>query len=229
MKTRRHSSIFTLMVASVFLTLLALLSSCGVPTYIVPTVEFTRISSEDQTTEFKVSYSSDSSVSGSVDKIGLLLVYYLDNSSGANSEKSRIPSNFKSTYVTSTNDGRVVYISDIDDPVVSYTYNSADYNAYAFSVDGSAVAAPYYTYLPFGGLDNTQSVNLTLKLTYDNSLKTVALEDSDSNSTTLGFDSSFNPSSKQYIRVFAAVSVQSENYSNIFWSDLKYVGQMIIP
>lgn len=217
------------MVASVFFTLLALLSSCGVPTYIVPTVKFTPISSEDQTTEFKVSYSSDSSVSGSVDKIGLLLVYYLDDSSGANSEKSRIPSNFKSTYVTSTNDGRVVYISDIDDPVVSYTYNSADYNAYAFSVDGSAVAAPYYTYLPFGGLDNTQSVNLTLKLTYDNSLKTVALEDSDSNSTTLGFDSSFNPSSKQHIRVFAAVSVQSENYSNIYWSALTNVGDIVIP
>lgn len=228
MKTRRHSSITLLMVASVFLTLLALLTSCGVPTYIVPTVKFTQVSSADQTTSFTVSYSSDSSVAGSVDKIGLLLVYYLDDSSNANSEKSRIPSNFKSTYITATNDGRVVYLSDIDDPVVNYTYNNVEYNAYAFTLNGSVVEAPYYTYLSTAGLDNTADVTLNIELTYDNDEKSVKLQD-DSTLFYLGFDSNFDPSENEYIRVFAAISVQSDNFSNLFWSPLTYVGAMQVP
>ncbi len=223
------------MVASVFLTLLVLLASCGVPTYIVPTVKFTQGSSADQTTSFTVSYSSDSSGSGCVDKIGLLLVYYHDDSSNANSEKSRIPSNFKSTYITSTYDGRVVYLSDIDDPVVSYTNNDVEYNAYAFTLNGFVVEAPYYTYLSTAGLDNTADgldntadVTLNIELTYDNDEKSVKLQD-DSTLFYLGFDSNFNPSENEYIRVFAAISVQSDNYSNLFWSPLTYVGAMQVP
>lgn len=220
---RRLSMKISLRTASVFLCLALLFScfGCGIPNYIIPTVSMVTGSENGISTEFTLNYSSDSSVAGSKDRIGLLLLYYIDDA--ANSEKTRIPNNFKEKYVTSDYDGVVVNLKSPDEPVVNYDYNGIEHKAYAFTLDGDAVSAPYYVYAQFGGLDNTASVSLNIKLSYNSGDKTVTLNDG-TNNFKLGFDSSFTPEENRYIRIFAAVSVQSENYSNLYWSAMKYVG-----
>ncbi len=222
------------MVASVFLSLLVLLTSCGVPTYFVPkfTVS-TSDSTEDESATFSYTYTPDSTITTtSYDHAGLLLLYYYGNSSLSSTDRSNIIKTFKSTYVINTNDGRVVSPDSIDDPVVTYssTDGSTSYDVYAFTLNGSVIQAPTYNYK----IDIANKYSVDVTLTYNDTDTTttgdeyVSYQD-DKASFTMQFDSSFTPSSDKYIWVFAAISTQGESFSNIYWSDLKYVGHMVIP
>lgn len=233
MKTRRHSSIFTLMVASVFLTLLALLTSCGVPTYFVPKFNVSSISNSKNEDKFHLTYTPDSTVTTtSSDHAGLLLIYYYGNSSFSPTDKTNLIKAFKSKYASSSYNGDNIKLDSDDDPVVTYT--SSDglvYNAYAFTLNGTRIQAPSYNYEI--DISNTYSVDVTLTYIDPDTDITgdeyVSYQD-DNTLFTMQFDPSFIPASDKYIYVFAALCTQSGiSFSNIFWSDLKYVGQMIIP
>ncbi len=234
MKTRRHSSITLLMVASVFLSLLVLLTSCGVPTYFVPKFSVTTSdSTEDESATFSFTYTPDSTITTtSSDHAGLLLLYYYGNSSLSSTDRSNIIKAFRSNYIINTNDGRVVSPDSIDDPVVTYTSTdgTSTYDVYAFTLNGSLIQAPTYNY----SIDIDETYSTSVTLTYNDPDTTVTGDEyvsyQDDNALfTMQFDSSFVPAGDKYIWVFAAISAQGESFSNIYWSDLKYAGHMVIP
>lgn len=207
MKSRRRISIFMLMAASVFLFLTV---SCGIPKYITPTVSITKNSGSSGL--FNVSYKGDGV--GDSGKVGLLLLYYPDYVDS--SESSKITSKFKSTYKVSTYDGRVV---EVDDDTYLYDFITTDKETgyvYAFELDGNPVVAPTYTLsMPTAG-DFSSAIMLeyssedkTIKMTVDGVVRDTPLtmyEEADG------------------ITVFAALSVQSSQYSNLYWSDLVNIG-----
>ena len=103
MKSRRRISISLLIAASVFLCLLA---SCGIPTYIVPNVNFTPGTTSSSTT-FSVSYIGDGV--GDYGKVGLIILYYPDKADKVDSQdNTNIVTRFSSNYKGSTYNGSVI-------------------------------------------------------------------------------------------------------------------------
>ena len=209
MKSRRRLSIFMLMAASVFLSLAV---SCGIPKYITPTVSITKNSVTAGL--FNVSYKGDGV--GDSGKVGLLLIYYPDYADSTESDK--IKSKFKSTYKVSTYDGIIV---TVEDNASLYDFIKTDSEVgyvYAFELDGKAVEAPSYTFsLPTAG-DFSSAIMLeyssedgTFKMTVDGVVQDVPLTMSEE---------------ADRITVFAALSVQSSQYSNLYWSDLFNLGNI---
>ncbi len=229
MKTRRRLSIFSLIVASVFLCLL--LVSCGVPTYFVPTFTVSGVTPSLSVTDtFNANYTPDSSITtGDDDYCGMLLLYYVGGITP--SENTSIISKFKSTYIPTEYNGASIKLDSIDDPVISYTNSSdEDVNVYAFNLNGQVVDAPKYTY----SLDIGSSYSKTVTLTYNDpdtsSYGGEFIEyDDGTKQIDLFFDSSFKPASNTYVWIFAAVSAQGDSFSNTFWSPLRYVGYIVTP
>ena len=213
MKSRRRISIALLIAASVFLCLLA---SCGIPTYIVPTINAQNTGSSANSTTFNVSYKGDGV--GDYGKVGLILVYYLDSSETGtidSSDNTNIKSKFTSKYKVSTYDGVIVSV-DADSKLYDFTtYNNTTGSVYAFELDGNQIEAPSYTLSMSTGGDFSSSITLdyvadnTIQMTVDGVVQEKLL-------TLKNIDKS--------IHVFAAISVQSSQYSNLFWSSLFYVG-----
>ena len=213
MKSRRRISIALLIAASVFLCLLA---SCGIPTYLVPTVNAQNTSSSANSTTFNVSYKGDSV--GDYGKVGLILVYYLDSSETGtidSSDKSKIQSTFTTKYKVSTYDGVIVSV-DAESKLYDFTsYKGSTEGVYAFELDGNQIEAPSYTLSMSTSGDFSSSIKLdyiaenTIQITVDGTVQEAYL-------TLDNVDKS--------IHVFAAISVQSSQYSNLFWSSLFYVG-----
>ena len=213
MKSRRRLSMILLMAASVFLFILA---SCGIPTYIVPTVNAQNTGSSSKSTTFNVSYKGDGV--GDYGKVGLLLVYFLDSSESGTidtSDKTKIINTFASKYKVSTNDGVVISV-DSDSKLYDFTtYKSENGSVYAFELDGNQIEAPTYTVPMSTGGDFSSIITLdyiaenTIQMTVDGTVQ----------ETYLTIDKA-----DKSIHVFAAISVQSSQYSNLFWSSLFYVG-----
>ena len=223
MNSRRRISIVLLIAASVFLCILA---SCGIPTPINASVSFT---SDSITTnpyiEFSVTYTGDAV--GTYGKVGLLILYFPDTGVVDSQDSTRITSKFSSNYKVSngvvvdvTNDNRVFEIS------TSHTDSGIGY-VYAFELDGTAVEHPTYTY----GLSTSGDFTSLIKLEYveiENIGKIKMTVDGVEQATYLTFDDDVNVSVTKYLNIYAAVSVQSSQYSNLFWSDLKSVGTIYI-
>ena len=213
MKSRRRISIALLIAASVFLYLLP---SCGIPTFIVPTVNAQNTASSPNSTTFNVSYKGDSV--GDYGKVGLILVYYLDSSETGtidSSDKSKIQNTFTSKYKVSTYDGVIVSV-DADSKLFDFTtYKGDTGSVYAFELDGNQIEAPAYTLSMSTNGDFSSSITLdyisenTIQMTVDGTVQ-------ESHLTMDKADKS--------IHVFAAVSVQSSQYSNLYWSSLFHVG-----
>ena len=207
MKSRRRISMLLLMAASVFLLLAV---SCGIPKYITPTVTITKNSISDGM--FNVSYKGEGV--GDSGKVGLLLLYYPEHVDS--NESSKIISKFKSTYKISTYDGIVVSVADDTYLYDFVTTDSTVGYVYAFELDGTPVVAPSYTFsLPTAG-DFSSAIMLeysaedgTINLVVDGVKQSVPL--------TLVNEANG-------ITVFAALSVQSSQYSNLYWSDLFNLG-----
>ena len=216
MKNRRHSAILALLLTSVFL---CLITACGVPTYIIPTVNVSNISSGDLTDSFTLSYSSESL--GTDGRVGLLLLYSIEDTTPV--KQSALISKFKSSYSPTQYDGVPISVSD-NESVVSATIASSDYNLYAlYDSTSRAVSAPDYSH----AMDNSGAFSYLIKLKYDKRDSSLHLKIGDSGEDVLYFASSFPPTSN-YIGLYAAVSVQSPNYSNIYWSSLFFVGYIKI-
>ena len=217
MKSRRRISIALLIAASVFLCLLA---SCGIPTYLVPTVNAQNTSSSANSTTFNVSYKGDSV--GDYGKVGLLLVYYLDSGEKIDTnDSSKIRSTFTSKFKVSTNDGIVVSV-DTDSKLYDFTNVKGETgNVYAFEVNGRRVEAPVYTLEMSTDGDFSSTIKLDfiseneISMTVDGEIQSISLSLSDASPVTVG---------SNYIQVFAAISVQSSQYSNLYWSSLYHVG-----
>ena len=217
MKNRRLTSLIILTAASVFLFFCL---SCGIPTYIVPKVSFSTVSSGDNTDTFKVTYSCEDVV-GDQGRIGLLLLYYVDST--APSSNSAIVSKFKNTFVPTSYNGVNVDVEQ-NTPVLNITVTSSgenkDINLYAFTLNGSLISDPLYTFsLPVTG-DFTKKVTLNYK---DDGIIGLNVDGSQTG-LNLGLDPLSQVNDGNYIAVYAAVSVKSTSFTNHYWSDLKFVG-----
>ena len=214
MKDRRHLTMLILLVASVFLCLVA----CGVPTYLIPdTAKIARISNDKTEINFTVQYSAPSE-DPSKDSVGLLILYYLGDST--NSASSSINGKFLNTYRPTKYDGISIPLSD-NTTVLSYTYSDISYDIYALEVNSEHVNAPYYDLT----LKNNPET-LTIKLTYDDDLRVIFIECAEDPTLNRVFTlyENFPALDTNTLHIYAAISVQSTNYSNIYWSDLQYAG-----
>ncbi|MBR4427068.1 MAG: hypothetical protein IKS77_05150, partial [Spirochaetales bacterium] len=217
MKNRRHSAILALLLTSVFL---CLITACGVPTYIIPTVNVSNISKsyhddgddeEIVTDSFQLSYSSESL--GTDGRVGLLLLYSRENLEP--NKQNTLISKFKNSYSPTQYDGVPISASD-NEAVVTAT----EYELYPlYSSSARFISAPDYSH----AMDNSGAFSYLIKLKYDKRDSSLHLKIGDSGEDVLYFASSFPPTSN-YIGLYAAVSVQSPNYSNIYWSSLFFVG-----
>ena len=220
MKSRRRISIVLLIAASVFLCLLA---SCGIPTYIVPTVTFTKGSTSSASTTFTVTYKGDAV--GDYGKVGLIIMYYPDKAVVDSSDSSKIVSKFASNYKVSTYDGVVIDVRE-NEPVFEITTTQTESGTgyvYAFELDDRAVESPTYTL----SMSTTGDFSSSIKLEFvdDEGVGKIKMTvDGVEQSTYLTIDDDINLSMTSYLNIYAALSVQSSQYSNIFWSSLSNVG-----
>ncbi len=216
MKTRRHHSIIVLLVASVFL---CLITACGVPTYIVPTVTVSNVTPETDTDSFTLSYSSESL--GDEGKVGLLLLYSIEDTTPV--KQSSLVSSFKSSYSPTQYDGVPISASD-NEAVVSVTVASTDYKLYPlYSSSTRTLSAPDYSH----AMDTSGAFTNEVRIDYDSANTFAKLYLDGAEASNLYFASSVAPTSN-YIGLYAAVSVQSPNFSNIYWSSLFFVGYIRI-
>jgi len=214
MKDRRHLTMLLLLVASVFLCLV----SCGVPTYLIPdTTKITKISDSKDKIQFSVQYSAPSE-DPSKDSVGLLLLYYLGDST--NSASSSINSKFLSKYRPTKYDGSSIPLSD-NTTVLSYTYSDISYDIYALEINSEHVNAPFYDLT----IDDNPAY-LTIELEYDEDARVIELRCAEDPTldTVFTLYENFPALDTNTLHIYAAISVQSSNYSNIYWSDLQYAG-----
>ena len=210
MKSRRRTSIIILVAASVFL---CLISSCGIPTYLVPTVTFTKNSTDPSS--FTVSYKGDGV--GDTGKVGLLLLYYIGDVTS--SEDNKITSKFSSTYKVSTYDG-IVVSPEHDTPLYTITATGGETgNVYAFELDNVPVVAPVYTHPMSTEGDFTNVIRFEI---IDEDIWMFI--DGVKQDVPLSINHEIVLSSSDCIRIYAAISVQSSQYSNLYWSSLSNVG-----
>ena len=205
MRSRRHTSKFILAVASVFLLLVV---SCGIPTYIVPKVSFSSVSSGNNTDSFNVAYSCSDPL-GDSGRVGLLLLYHIEETTPPS--RSAITSKFKSQFVPTEYNGANVDVTE-GTPVLT----ASDINVYAFENSGSVITDPDYTVL----LPNSDDFSRNVKLVYNNGEILLILDELQVATLTLDPATAIG----NYIGIYAAVSVKSNSYTNHYWSDLKFVG-----
>lgn len=213
MKNRRLTSILFLTAASVFLFFCL---SCGIPTYIVPKVSFTGIPSTAQENfdDFVVNYSCEDQL-GDSGKVGLVLLY--DVESTEPKSNSSLISKFKSTFVPTEYNGVNIDVTE-GEPVLT----ASDISLYAFAHEGTVIADPEYTL----ELPNDGNFSRSILLDYVDGNIVMSVDGTEIAVLTL--DPARTASIRQYIGIYAAVSVKSILYTNHFWSDLKFVGAIRI-
>ena len=193
MRSRRHTSKYILAVASVFLLLFV---SCGIPTYIVPKVTFSSVSSGNNTDSFTVAYNCSDSL-GDSGRVGLLLLYHIEETTPQS--RSAITSKFKSQFVPSEYNGANVDVTE-GTPVLT----ASDINVYAFKKNGSVITDPVYTVL----LPNSDDFSRNVKLVYNNGEILLILDELQVATLTLDPATAVN----NYIGIYAAVSVKSNTF-----------------
>lgn len=225
----RHRLPILLMVIAVSVFLFFCLDSCGIPTYWQP--KNTNVITKGSTSatdevNFTVDVNFYSGDDGSnAPNIGLVLLYVYSNSTYSSLD-SELVKKFNSNYRGSIPNGLSTLSSENNVAVWDFTVNDIDYNVYAFSPssDNGISAWQYNRALSF----NTDfSCSFSLKLNSDIDGVGLYINDELDGTQTFGLDST-NLSSLQesnYVHVYAAISAQGgANYSNIYWSNLTYVG-----
>ena len=217
MKSRRRTSIILLMATSVFL---CLLMSCGIPTPLVPTIDFTKGSTTSSSSTFSVSYKGDAV--GDYGKVGLIILYYPYESSSVDSQDdSKIRSTFSSKYRVSNIDGVFIDVTE-GSPLYEITDSQKETAyVYAFEIEGKAVESPTYTL----ALSTTGDFISSITINYDSETNCFELQLDDSlPPINLTLDDDISLSETPYLHLYAALTAQSSQYSNLFWSELKCVG-----
>ncbi len=211
------------------------LFSCGIPSYWLPsnsTVISKNSSKDANTVSFNVTVNYYSDQNGdNAPYIGLVLLYvYSDTLHGSSNSSfdSALVKEFNSSYRGTIPNGLSTLKASYNTPIWSFTYDDETFNVYAFTNgDGDSVSAYKYN----KDISSTEdfSTNYILK---PKETKTDGVELYVDDSTTadsslsFGLDSSnlSDLSEASYIHVYAAISAQGNNYSNLYWSDLVYVG-----
>ncbi len=225
----RHRLPILLIVVTVSVFLSLCLFSCGIPTYWQPkntdviTIKSTSASNEVDFT-VKVNFYSGDDGSNAPD-IGLLLLYVYSDATHSSLD-SELVKTFNSNYRGSIPNGVSTLSSENNVAVWNFTVNDIDYNVYAFSpsTENGISAWQYNRKLSF----NTDfSCSFSLRLNSDLDGVQLYIDDVLDGTQNFGLDST-NLSSLQesnYVHVYAAISAQGgANYSNIYWSNLTYVG-----
>ncbi|MBR4426367.1 MAG: hypothetical protein IKS77_01580, partial [Spirochaetales bacterium] len=157
--------------------------------------------------------------------VGLIILYYPDKAVVDSSDSSKIISKFTSNYKVSTYDGVVIDVRE-NEPLFEITTTQTESgtgSVYAFELDDRAVESPTYTLSMSTTGDFSSSI--TLEFIDDEGVGKIKMTvDGEEQSTYLTIDDDINLSMTSYLNIYAALSVQSSQYSNIFWSSLSSVG-----
>lgn len=217
-----------IVVVSVFLF------SCGIPTYWEPSnsTVISKNSSEEDPVSFNVTVNYYAGDDGdNAPNIGLLLLYVYTNTDTDTSSNSSfynaLVKEFNSSYRGTKPSGISTLKASYNTSIWSFTYDDETFNVYAFT-DSNDESVEAYKYNKDISNNEDFSTKYTLRL---KETKTDGVELFIDNSTTLDSSFSFGLSEDnlndlneaKYIHVYAAISAQG-NYSNIYWSDLVYVG-----
>lgn len=231
MSYRHQSTIMLLIIVMVSVFLF----SCGIPSYWEPsneTVISKNSTNETDTVSFNVAVNYYEDQDGNnAPNIGLLLLYVYTNTLHGSSNSSfdaALVKEFNSSYRGTIPNGLSTLRALNNTPVWSFIYDEETFYLYAFTdANGDAVKAFQYN----KEISNTESFSTqyTLKL---KETKTEGVELYVENSTTADCSLRFglNDSNlrdldeSSYIHVYAAISAQGDNYSNLYWSNLVYVG-----
>ncbi len=226
-----------------FFLALFCLSSCGIPTYWQP--KNSTVLKAGTSTDAEISFNVNVSFYAGDDlsnapQLGLALLYVYADVPNANLF-STLDDEFNAEYRGTIPNGISSLSSEYNTAIWNFTVNDTEYGVYAFTdATGSAISAPYYNFNLTSNTDISKS--FTLRLVTDPSSPSsssegasgvVGVELSDGTTkATLGFglDTS-NLTSLQdssYIHVYAALSAQGAQYSNIYWSDITYVGSLSV-
>ena len=152
-------------------------------------------------------------------------MYYPDKAVVDSSDSSKIVSKFSSNYKVSTYDGVVIDVRK-NEPVFDITTTQTESgtgSVYAFELDEKAVESPTYTLSMSTSGDFSSSIKLEL-IDDEGVGKIKMYVDGEEQGTYLTIDDDINLSITSYLNIYAALSVQSSQYSNIFWSSLSSVG-----
>ena len=146
-----------------------------------------------------------------------MLLYSIEDTTPV--KQSTLISKFKNSYSPTQYDGVPISASD-NEAVVTATVSSTDYKLYPLYPSSTrSISAPDYSH----AMDTSGAFTNEVRIEYD-SVNTVARLYIDGiDKGNLYFASSVPPTSN-YIGLYAAVSVQSPSYSNIYWSSLFFVG-----
>lgn len=210
MKSRRLWSVLLIvLMASVFFI------SCGIPTYLVPDASVDKKTS----TSFSIKYKSENSGNANADNIGLLLFYCIEKESSSPIQDSNVKAWFKTNIRPNEYDGSSFNIED--DVIGTFEDTSKEsHNIYCFKINKKYVSAPSYC-LKLN--DQSGPIDWTVDWSYDSASKTLSLAEQGS-AFTLNLERTDNEAGK--LVLFGAISVQSKNYSNIYWSDLKRIAEI---
>jgi hypothetical protein len=215
----------------VFCACAFLLISCGIPTYWQPknsSVLTKGSSTSNSEVDFTVDvqfYSGDDGANAP--KLGLVLLYVCSESTYSSTFETALVKTFNSEYRGTVPNGLSSLTCELNTPLWTFTSNENEYSVYAFTTTSNeAISAPGYNRALAFSSDSSCSVSLQLK-SNASGISDVELVVDDTSEGTLGFglDDLTSLQSSNYIQVYAALSAQGENYSNIYWSNLTYVGE----
>ena len=207
----------------VFFIVLLCLTSCGVPTYWQPknstAISSSTSSSSNNVVNFNVTVNYYSGDDGSnAPNLGLVLLYVYANEPNT-TISSELVKQFNTSYRGTSPNGVSTLQSEANEAIWSFTVSDIDYNVYAFN---GAISAPNYN----KDLTATSDFTKAIKLVLNDSVDSVDFYIDETLDSTLVFVLNDLTSLKDsnYIHVYAALSAQGENYGNIYWSNLTYVG-----
>ena len=226
----RHRSVMVLMIAAVSV----FLCSCGIPTYWEPANNssnpiISKLSAKDDgEIKFKVNIQYHPEYSGeNAPKIGLLLLYTYSKTQHS-AVDTELVKEFNSTYRGSTTaNGLSPLTAKNGNAVWEFTVDETRYGVYAFAVPTREEVSAYAY-----NLDITSTTDIdkeyTLKLA-ENVTDGVLLYEKKTLTPIAKYD--FGQESSiltellaSNIHVYVAISAQGNGYSNLYWSNLVYVG-----
>ena len=236
--SNRHRLALILIVATTVSVFFAFnLSSCGIPTYWQPknsTVITNTGSSGTVSFDVDVTYYSGDDGSNAP-KIGLVLLYVYSDEAYNSTFNSELVKTFNSDYRGTIPNGLSALECENNTAVWDFTVDSTTYNVYAFTdASSNAISAPYYNKDISSNTDISKSFTLKLNSEVREDITGVKLFVGESTTADSSFSFGLDDTklealrNSNYVHVYAAISAQGENYSNIYWSYLTYVGSFLL-
>lgn len=226
----------TIVVFLIIATVSVFLFSCGIPTYWSPTNTTVISSSKGEGSElsFNVSVDFHSENEGdNAPNMGLLLVYAYSNSANG-LLSSELEKKFNLNYRGTIPNGVSTVTANYNSPIWSFSVGDEDdIDVYAFTDAYGNAVSPYEYNLDITSRSSFRK-RYTLKSasTIDDGVELYDNENPGAPIATYGFglDSSNLDElvKSRYVHVYAAISAQGKGYSNLYWSNLVYIGSFDI-